>query len=99
MIVRNLHFRDAYDQFPAWDPLDGAQGNWNSDYDNLGLRGATRVWIDHCTFDDGDRPDDSEPQRFGRPMQRHDGLRLPTIPHLLALGRVLGCGGRALLPE
>jgi len=27
------------------------------------------------------------------------GLRLPTIPHLLALGRALGCGGRALLPE
>ncbi len=74
VILRNLHFRDAYDHFPAWDPLDSAQGNWNSDYDNLGLRGATRVWIDHCTFDDGDRPDDSEPHRFGRPMQRHDGL-------------------------
>ena len=27
------------------------------------------------------------------------GLRLPTVPHLMAIGRALGCGGRALLPE
>ncbi|MFO1325970.1 MAG: pectinesterase family protein [Rubrivivax sp.] len=74
VIVRNLHFRDAYDHFPAWDPKDNAQGEWNSEYDNLSLRGATRVWVDHCRFDDGDRPDSAEPRLFGRPMQRHDGL-------------------------
>ena len=27
------------------------------------------------------------------------GLRLPTVPHLMAIGQVLGCGARALLPE
>ena len=27
------------------------------------------------------------------------GLRLPSLPHLIALGRALGCGARALLPE
>ena len=27
------------------------------------------------------------------------GLRLPSMPHLVALGRALGCGARALLPE
>ena len=74
VIVRNLHFSDAYDHFPAWDPKDNAQGEWNSDFDNLSLRGATRVWVDHCSFDDGQRPDAAEPRRFGRPMQRHDGL-------------------------
>jgi pectin methylesterase-like acyl-CoA thioesterase/pectate lyase len=74
VIVRNLHFSDAYDHFPAWDPQDGRHGEWNSAYDNLALRGATRVWIDHCTFDDGERPDAAEPLHFGRRMQRHDGL-------------------------
>ena len=34
VIVRNIHFRDAYDHFPAWDPKDNASGEWNSDYDN-----------------------------------------------------------------
>jgi ribosome-binding protein aMBF1 (putative translation factor) len=27
------------------------------------------------------------------------GLRLPSVPHLIAIGRALGCGARALLPE
>jgi DNA-binding XRE family transcriptional regulator len=27
------------------------------------------------------------------------GTRLPALPHLLALGRALGCGAGALLPE
>jgi pectate lyase len=74
VIVRNLHFADAYDYFPAWDPNDNASGEWNSDYDNLSLRGATHVWVDHCTFDDGERPDQGEPVALGRRMQRHDGL-------------------------
>lgn len=74
VIIRNLHFSDAYDHFPLWDPKDNAGGEWNSEYDNLSLRGATHVWIDHCTFDDGERPDSAEPLAFNRPMQRHDGL-------------------------
>lgn len=74
VIVRNIRFSDAYDHFPAWDPADNAHGEWNSDYDNLALRGATQVWIDHCTFDDGGRADTAEPVLLGRRMQRHDGL-------------------------
>ena len=74
VIIRNIHFSDAYDHFPAWEPNDNTSGEWNSDYDNITLRGATHVWIDHCTFDDGDRPDGAEPMLLGRPMQRHDGL-------------------------
>lgn len=74
VIVRHLHFSDAYDFFPAWDPRDNAGGEWNSDYDNVSLRRATHVWVDHCSFDDGDRPDDREPLWLGRPVQRHDGL-------------------------
>ena len=74
VIVRNLHFSDAYDHFPAWDANDNGQGEWNSEYDNLSLRGATRVWVDHCSFDDGRRADAEEPPLLGRRLQRHDGL-------------------------
>lgn len=74
VILRQLHFRDAYDHFPAWDPLDGAFGEWNSEYDAVSLRKARRVWVDHCAFDDGDRPDHLERTVFGRGQQRHDGL-------------------------
>ncbi len=74
VIVRNIHFSDAYDHFPAWDPNDNASGEWNSEYDNLSLRHATRVWVDHCSFDDGSRPDSAEPTLLGRRLQRHDGL-------------------------
>ena len=74
VIVRNLHFADAYDYFPVWDPNDNASGEWNSEYDNLSLRGATHVWIDHCSFDDGLRPDQAERIALGRRMQHHDGL-------------------------
>lgn len=74
VIIRNIHFSDAYDYFPAWDPKDNASGEWNSEYDNITLRAATHVWIDHCTFDDGSRPDEAEPVLLGRRVQRHDGL-------------------------
>ncbi|MBL8308031.1 MAG: hypothetical protein JNM33_15170 [Rubrivivax sp.] len=74
VIVRNLRLSDAYDHFPAWDPGDNGHGEWNSEYDSLSLRGATRVWVDHCSFDDGPRPDAAEPTLLGRRLQRHDGL-------------------------
>lgn len=74
VIIRNIHFSDVYDYFPAWDPKDNTTGEWNSAYDNITLRGATHVWIDHCTFDDGARTDDLAPVRFGRRVQHHDGL-------------------------
>jgi len=74
IIIRNIHFADAYDFFPGWDPKDNANGEWNSEYDKVSLRGATQVWVDHCSFSDGDRPDASERVALGRPMQHHDGL-------------------------
>jgi pectate lyase len=73
VIVRNLRFEDAADCFPQWDPTDGATGNWNSEYDNLQLLGATHVWVDHNTFTDGRNRDANQPLYFGRPYQVHDG--------------------------
>jgi pectate lyase/pectin methylesterase-like acyl-CoA thioesterase len=74
VILRNLRISDAYDHFPAWDPNDNASGEWNSEYDTVSLRNATHVWVDHCSFDDGERPDAAEPVRLGRRVQHHDGL-------------------------
>lgn len=74
IILRGLQFADAYDFFPAWDPLDGAAGEWNSEYDTVALRGASHVWIDHCSFDDGARTDRQARVALGRPLQHHDGL-------------------------
>ncbi len=74
VIVRNLAFRDAHDCFPAWDPTDGAEGNWNSEYDLLQvINKATNVWIDHSEFTDAPNFDDKQPLYFGRPYQVHDG--------------------------
>lgn len=73
VIIRNLEFQDAYDYFPQWDPTDGSSGNWNSQYDNITINGGTHVWIDHCTFNDGSRPDSTSPKYFGREYQHHDG--------------------------
>ncbi|WP_431261018.1 pectinesterase family protein [Roseateles chitinivorans] len=74
VVLRNLRFSDAYDFFPAWDPNDNGHGEWNSEYDTVSLREATQVWIDHCAFDDGERPDPREPVALGQRLQRHDGL-------------------------
>ena len=74
VLIRNITFEDAYDYFPQWDPKDNANGEWNSEYDNVTLYGSRRVWIDHCTFSDGARPDKINRVALGRPMQFHDGL-------------------------
>ncbi|AFC27715.1 pectate lyase [Paenibacillus mucilaginosus 3016] len=73
VIVRNIEFQDAYDFFPQWDPTDGSSGNWNSQYDSISIIGGTHVWIDHNTFNDGDRPDHTFPLYYGRKFQHHDG--------------------------
>jgi len=73
VIVRNIEFTDAADCFPAWDPTDGATGNWNSLYDLVSLTGATNVWLDHNTFSDGNNHDADQPVYFDRPYQVHDG--------------------------
>ncbi|MBE3639215.1 pectate lyase family protein [Mangrovicoccus algicola] len=75
VIIRNIAFEDSWDFFPQWDPTDGSQGNWNAEYDLISIEDETRhVWIDHCSFSDGARHDDSIPQVFGRVHQHHDGL-------------------------
>ncbi|MBB2924586.1 polysaccharide lyase family 1 protein [Cellulomonas cellasea] len=74
VILRNLTFSDAYDCFPQWDPTDGATGNWNSEYDNVTVMNATNVWVANSTFDDGDHPNNSLPEVFGRTFEIHDGM-------------------------
>ncbi|WP_062058040.1 pectate lyase family protein [Cellvibrio sp. OA-2007] len=79
IIIRNVHFEDAFDMFPQWDPTDSG-GRWNSLYDNISVDGATHVWIDHCTFSDGDNHDKLYPPVYAAPynqpemkVQHHDG--------------------------
>ncbi|GHH89208.1 hypothetical protein GCM10017771_38500 [Streptomyces capitiformicae] len=74
MIVRNLELRDAYDCFPVWQSNTGGLGDWKTAYDNIWLRGAGHVWIDHVTLSDKGHPDEDEPTYFGRNHLRHDGL-------------------------
>ncbi|MGW7423385.1 pectate lyase family protein [Streptomyces sp. NPDC054813] len=73
VIVRNLTFSDTEDCFPQWDPTDGDDGNWNSEYDSVTLRGATHVWADHNTFSDAGHFDSTNPKYYGREYQVHDG--------------------------
>jgi len=61
-------------------------GRWNSEYDSLWLSGAERVWVDHCTFNDGDRNDKKFPPNFPFPhnevtqkIQHHDGMLDVTL--------------------
>ncbi|MGW3283705.1 pectate lyase family protein [Streptomyces sp. NPDC001002] len=73
VIVRNLTFAATEDCFPQWDPSDGDDGNWNSAYDSVTLRGATHVWADHNTFTDAAHFDSANPTYYGREYQIHDG--------------------------
>lgn len=56
-------------------------GRWNSEYDNIWIAGAKRVWVDHCSFSDGDRSDKLFPPNYPFPhnevtqkVQHHDGM-------------------------
>lgn len=71
IIIRNIQFESPYDYFPAWDPSDGPEGNWNSQYDSISIKGGTHIWIDHCSFQDG--PETVETY-FGRKYEHRDGL-------------------------
>jgi pectate lyase len=73
VIVRNLAFESPIDCFPQWDPTDGSNGNWNSEYDTAVVYGSTHVWLDHNTFTDGSHPDSAAPTYFGMLYQQHDG--------------------------
>lgn len=75
IIIRNIAFEDSWDFFPQWDATDGSKGNWNAEYDLISIENdATHIWVDHCSFSDGARPDDAIPEVFGRVHQHHDGL-------------------------
>jgi len=74
VIIRNLTLEDTYDCFPQWSPTDGAQGNWNAQYDAISIRNATHIWIDHNRFRDAATADELLPTYFGRLYQVHDGL-------------------------
>lgn len=64
----------------AKGPQQCPGGRWNSEYDNISISGGRRVWIDHCTFTDGERPDHLFPPVYPFPnnlpeqkVQHHDG--------------------------
>ena len=69
--LKNLSFHGVRDHFPAWDPLDGAHGEWNSEYDAMSLRGGRGVWVDHCTFESRYPPKE---RIFERIFETNDGL-------------------------
>jgi pectate lyase len=71
VVLRDLTFHGVRDHFPAWDPLDGAEGEWNSSYDALSLVRARRVWVDHCHFESAHPPRE---RVFGRIFETNDGL-------------------------
>jgi pectate lyase/pectin methylesterase-like acyl-CoA thioesterase len=73
VIIRNLHFRNPCDVAPTWDPKDGAEGNWNAQFDAISIVGATHVWVDHNNFTDAPFTDDRQAVENGKHKQCHDG--------------------------
>ena len=71
VIIRNIMFESPYDYFPSWDPKDGKEGNWNSQYDSISIKGGTHIWIDHCHFQDGR---ETIEKYFNRKYEHRDGL-------------------------
>jgi pectate lyase len=73
VIIRNLRLVNPCDVGPAWDPADGATGNWNADFDAIGISGSDHVWIDHNSFTDAPVTDNFLPIENGHVRQCHDG--------------------------
>ena len=75
VVIQRLHFHGVRDHFPEWDPLDGPQGAWNSEYDTVSLRRSHHVWVHRCSFDSGANGEArAKPRRLGQPFQQADGL-------------------------
>ncbi|HTV24011.1 MAG TPA: hypothetical protein VMG12_35210 [Polyangiaceae bacterium] len=71
----------TYDEVTDNGPHQCRGGRWNSRYDNVQVQNASHVWVDHCTFNDGDRETQSIPSVWEFPyddhvnsVQPHDGL-------------------------
>lgn len=73
VIIRNLNLRNPCDVEPRWDPDDGAQGNWNAEFDSISIVGSHHVWVDRNSFTDAPVTDDTLPVVNGKPRQCHDG--------------------------
>lgn len=76
VIIRNLTIMDSYDYFPVWEGTDKRTGLFNSEYDNMVIENSSYVWIDHCFFSDGDRPD-----AFGRKVEIAKGWERKWVTH------------------
>ncbi|MBX2813653.1 MAG: hypothetical protein KTR25_17685, partial [Myxococcales bacterium] len=71
----------TYDEAADMGPHQCRGGRWNADFDNVRVQNAHHVWIDHCTFNDGDRSTHSIPSVWEFPyheyrnrVQPHDAL-------------------------
>ncbi|MBT0571500.1 hypothetical protein KIK84_14320 [Curvibacter sp. CHRR-16] len=73
VIVRNLSITNPCDVAPVWDPNDGKDGNWNSEFDGITIDKSHHIWIDHNTFTDLPISDANLPVENGKTKQCHDG--------------------------
>lgn len=73
VIVRNLKIANPCDIAPKWDPNDGPEGNWNSEYDGIVIENSKHVWIDHNHFTDAPITDDRMPIENNKRVECHDG--------------------------
>jgi pectate lyase len=74
VIVRNLRCpTPTTTSRPGTRPKDNASGEWNSDYDNLSLRGAAGCGSTAAPSTTA-MPPAAPPRSAGPPLQHHDGL-------------------------
>lgn len=73
VIIRKLKLRNPCDVEPAWDPQDGAEGNWNAEFDGISIVASHHVWVDRNSFTDAPVTDDTLPVEHGKVRQCHDG--------------------------
>jgi hypothetical protein len=71
VVLQDLHFHGVRDHFPAWDPLDGSKGEWNSDYDAVSIVRGRRVWSTTARSGAPIRP---WQRIFDRTFETNDGL-------------------------